>query len=75
MFLLKTPNIRLKHLNICYKSYWGQRSPKGHSRSSGVTKCKKLNNCNTSKILKFFQYLRHLTLAYNQRKSSDNIMV
>ena len=28
MFLLETPNIRLKHLDIGYKRYWGQRSPK-----------------------------------------------
>ena len=69
MFLLETPNIRLT------RELQGSKVTKGESRSSGVTKCKKLNNCNTSKILKFFQYLRHLTLAYNQRKSSDHIMV
>ena len=75
MFLLETPNIRLKHLDICYKSHWGQRSPKviqvvqGHLGSLSE---KKLNNCNSSKILNFFQ---HLALANNQRKSSDHSMV
>ena len=28
MFQLETPNIRFKHLDICSKGYWGQRSPK-----------------------------------------------
>ena len=28
MFQLETPNIRLKHLDICSKGHWGQRSSK-----------------------------------------------
>ena len=36
MFHLETPNIILKHLDICSKGYWGQRSPEviqGHQES------------------------------------------
>ena len=39
MFQLETTNIRFKHLDICSKGYWGQRSPKviqGHLRSLSV---------------------------------------
>ena len=28
MFQLETPNIKFKHLDICSKGYWDQRSPK-----------------------------------------------
>ena len=41
MFQLETPNTRFEYLAICSKGYWGQNVIKGHSRSSGVTKCKK----------------------------------
>ena len=52
MFQLETPNIRFKHLDICSNGYWGSKVTKGHSRLSGVTKCKKENTCNTSYIFK-----------------------
>ena len=39
MFKLETKNIRFEHLAICFKGYWGQRSPKvtqGHQESLSV---------------------------------------
>ena len=45
MFQIETPNIRFKHLSICSKGYWGQRSPEvvqGHLGSLTV-KNKKRN--------------------------------
>ena len=39
MFQLETPNIRFKHLGICSKLHWGQRSPEviqGHQGSLSV---------------------------------------
>ena len=59
MFLLETPNIRLKHLDICCKSYWGQRSPKviqGHLGSLSVK----------NKIIA----ISHILLNYNKTCST-----
>ena len=39
MFRLETPKIRFKHMAVCSKGYWGQRSPKiiqGHLGSLTV---------------------------------------
>ena len=45
MFQLQTPNIGFKHLDLntwtCSNGYWLSKVTKGHSRSPGVTKCKK----------------------------------
>ena len=52
MFQLETPNIRFKHLDIGSNGYWESKVTKGHSRSPGLRRCKKENNCNTSYIFK-----------------------
>ena len=52
MFQIETSNIGFEHLAICSKGYWGSKVTKDHSRSSGVTKCKKSNNGNASYTIK-----------------------
>ena len=74
MFQLQTPNIGFKHLDICSNGYWGSKVTKGHSRSPGVTKCKKENNCNTSYIFKLKENLKHVALSYYPGKSSDHVI-
>ena len=58
MFQLETPNIRFKHLDICSNGYLESKVTKGNSRSPGLTRCKKENNCNTSYIFKLKQNLK-----------------
>ena len=74
MFQLETPNIRFKHLDICSKGCWGQWSPEDIQGHQGSLSVKNKNIAIPRKFFKFFLNLKHLTLAYNQRKSSDHIM-
>ena len=74
MFQLETPNIRFKHRDICSKEYWGQRSPKVIQGHLGSLSVKNKIIAIPLRFFTFFQNLKHSTLAYNQRKSSDHIM-
>ena len=75
MFQLETPNIRCKHLDIFSKGYWGQGSPMVIQDHLGSLSAKNEIIAIPHRFLNFFLNLKHLTLAYNQRKSSDHIMV
>ena len=73
MFQLETPNIRFKHLDICSKTYGGQLSPMGIQSHLGSLIVK--NKIIAIPHRLFFLNLKPLTLACNQWKSSDHIMV
>ena len=75
MFQLETPNIRFKHLDIFSKGFCGQGSQMVIQGHLGSLSTKNKIIAIPHRFFNFFLNLKNLTLAYNQRKSSDHIMV
>ena len=67
MFQLETTNIRFEHLAICSKGCWGKRSSKVIQSQNKIIALPHV-------LLNYSKNLKHVTLAYNQGKSSDHII-